>query len=68
MFSSTDDDHKPLRYMTLGGKCMVGQTGDMLDIARDMALTTHFDNPVRLRQLVVETKADLEVSTPERTR
>ncbi|MBZ0278495.1 MAG: insulinase family protein, partial [Anaerolineae bacterium] len=47
-------------WMFLRGKAMAAQTGDLLDIVRDVLLTVKLDNKERLRQIVLERKADKE--------
>ncbi|MCB0044344.1 MAG: insulinase family protein [Caldilineaceae bacterium] len=44
----------------LNAKATVAQTPEMLAILRDMLLTVKLDDPVRLRQIVLESKARLE--------
>ncbi|MCB9454060.1 MAG: insulinase family protein [Anaerolineaceae bacterium] len=44
----------------LRGKAMASQTGDLLDIIRDVLLTGELDNRDRFRQIVLEDKADKE--------
>jgi len=47
-------------WMFLRGKAMMRQTGDLLDILRDVLLTVKLDNRERFRQMVLESKARLE--------
>jgi len=47
-------------WLFLRGKSTVGQTGDMLDIFRDVLLTAKLDDRERFRQLTLEAKAGME--------
>jgi Zn-dependent M16 (insulinase) family peptidase len=47
-------------WQFLRGKSTVSQTGDLLDILRDILLTVNFDNRERFRQMVLEEKAGAE--------
>ena len=49
-------------YFRLSGKATADQAPDMLDILRDMLLTTQLDNQERFRQLVLKAKAGMESS------
>lgn len=46
--------------LLLRGKCTLSQTGELLDIFRDILLTPRFDNRERFRQMVHEEKARQE--------
>ena len=48
--------------LMVSGKANVSQFGEMMDILKDMLLTTKFDNRERLKQIVLEEKAGLESS------
>ena len=50
----------PVAHFFVRGKAMLGQVGDLLDIARDVLLTTRFDNPQRFLQMALEEKAGEE--------
>jgi Zn-dependent M16 (insulinase) family peptidase len=47
-------------WLFLRGKAMTRQTGDLLEILRDVLLTARLDNRERFRQMVFEAKARLE--------
>jgi Zn-dependent M16 (insulinase) family peptidase len=47
-------------YLMIRGKSTVGKSTEMLNIIRDVLLTTKFDNRERLKQMVLEEKAGLE--------
>ncbi|MBI3162429.1 MAG: peptidase M16, partial [Chloroflexi bacterium] len=44
------------------GKSTVGQSGELLNILKDILLNTNFDNRERLKQIVLEEKSGLESS------
>lgn len=44
----------------LRGKATVDQSSELLNILKDVLLTANFDNPERLKQIVLEEKAGLE--------
>ncbi|MBT8042104.1 MAG: insulinase family protein [Pontiella sp.] len=46
----------------LRSKCMIDQTGELLDILRDVLLSTDFSNKERFRQIVLEHKSELETA------
>ena len=48
--------------LMVSGKSTVSQSGEMMNILKDMLLTTKFDNRERLRQIVLEEKAGVESS------
>jgi len=48
---------EPVGRFLLRGKAMVHQTGDLLEIVRDVLLTTEFDNQQRFLQMTLEEKA-----------
>lgn len=48
--------------LILRGKATVQQSDELLNILKDILLTTKFDNPERLKQIVLEEKAGLESS------
>ncbi|HXQ35691.1 MAG TPA: peptidase M16, partial [Anaerolineales bacterium] len=48
--------------LMVSGKSTVSQSGEMMNILKDLLLTTKFDNRERLRQIVLEEKSDLESS------
>ena len=47
-------------WLFLRGKAMMAQTGDMLDIIKDVLLNVQLDNQERFRQMVMEEKARQE--------
>lgn len=47
-------------YMFLRGKAMLSNTGELLDILRDILLEVNFDNKERFKQIVLEAKAGEE--------
>lgn len=47
-------------YLMLRGKSTVGKSTELLNIIRDVLLTTNFNNRERLKQIVLEEKAGLE--------
>ncbi len=49
-------------WFFLRGKATMDQTGDMLDIMRDVLLTVKLDNQERFKQMVLEAKAGAETS------
>lgn len=55
--SAIEEDEKGAAWLFLSGKATMGQTRDLLDILRDILLTVQFDNPERLRQIVLRAKA-----------
>lgn len=44
-------------YMFLRGKVMLSNTGELLDIFRDILLDVHFNNKERFKQIVLEARA-----------
>ena len=46
--------------LMVSGKSTVSQSGEIMDILKDVLLTTKFDNRERLKQIVLEEKAELE--------
>ncbi|MCB9456977.1 MAG: insulinase family protein [Anaerolineaceae bacterium] len=60
MLSSSKDSDASTTWVFLRGKAMATQTGDLLDILRDVLLTVKMDNRERFRQIVLEEKADKE--------
>ncbi len=53
-------DGQPCAWLFLRGKAMVPQTGELLAILRDVLLSAHLDDRERLRQIVLEEKANQE--------
>lgn len=49
-------------HLFLRGKCMIGQTGDLLDILRDILFAPAFNNRKRFREVLLEQKAEMESS------
>jgi Zn-dependent M16 (insulinase) family peptidase len=62
MLSSSKSSDASTTWVFLRGKAMAAQTGDLLDIVRDVLLTAKLDNRERLRQIVLEEKADKEAT------
>jgi hypothetical protein len=58
--SSVKGSAQGTSWLFLQGKAMVPQTPELLDIIRDILLSTRFDNPERFRQMVLEAKAQQE--------
>lgn len=58
----TRDADKAVVWSFLRGKATVAQSGELLNILRDVLLTARLDNKERFRQLVLEEKADHESS------
>jgi len=46
----------------LRGKCMIAQTGSLLEIMEDILLFPNFNNKERFRQIVLEHKSELETA------
>jgi Zn-dependent M16 (insulinase) family peptidase len=46
----------------LRGKCMVDQTRELLDILHDVLLLPDFNNPERFKQIVLESKSEMETA------
>lgn len=60
-FTSTVKNEKNCAaWLLLRGKAMTTQTGDLLDILRDVLLTANLDNRKRFHQMVLEAKAKQE--------
>ncbi|KAJ9507546.1 hypothetical protein QJQ45_019088 [Haematococcus lacustris] len=51
---------QPLAYLMLRGKAMGDKAGDLLELMRDLLLTSKLDDGVRFKQMVDETKSGLE--------
>ena len=47
-------------WMILRGKSMLAQTGDLLDLMRDVLFTARLNDRERIRQIVLEDKAGME--------
>lgn len=58
--SSVMGNEQSVSWLFLRGKSTVAQTGDLLDILRDVLLTVKLDNRERFRQMVLEEKAGEE--------
>jgi len=58
--SSVKDSRQGSAWLFLRGKAMFKQTGDLLDLYRDILLKVRLDNRERFRQMVLEAKARLE--------
>jgi Zn-dependent M16 (insulinase) family peptidase len=57
---SRRDSDRSEALLLVRGKATVAQTPALLEIMRDILLTTNLDQPERFRQVVLETKARLE--------
>jgi len=62
--SETVDGNDTTAYLFLRGKGMMHQTGDLLDILRDVLMTVRLDNKERFKQMVLEAKAGAEMYLP----
>lgn len=62
--SETVDGGDTTAYLFLRGKGMMHQTGDLLDILRDVLMTVKLDNKERFKQMVLEAKAGAEMYLP----
>jgi Zn-dependent M16 (insulinase) family peptidase len=60
--SAAEDSDRGITRFFLRGKCMAGQTDQLLDILRDVLLEPNFDNRERFRQIVLEHKSELETA------
>jgi Zn-dependent M16 (insulinase) family peptidase len=58
--SSKLDDAQGVAWLMVHGKATMAQAQPMLDILRDILLTVRLDNPERLRQIVLKSKAGRE--------
>jgi Zn-dependent M16 (insulinase) family peptidase len=58
--SSIRGSEKSAAWLLLRGKSMVDHSGDLLEILKDVLLTTRFDNRERFKQMVLEEKARQE--------
>lgn len=58
--SSVKGSDEPVAYVLLRGKAMGDKAADMLDIMRDVLLTSDLSNQERFKQMVLETKSGLE--------
>ncbi len=60
--SALEGSDTGLTRFFLRGKCMVGQTGELLDILHDVLLQPNFDNQERFKQIVLEHKSEMETA------
>ncbi|MEA2069321.1 MAG: insulinase family protein, partial [Verrucomicrobiota bacterium] len=60
--SAQMDSDKGVTRFFLRGKCMVGQTRELLDILHDILLLPDFNNQERFRQIVLEHKSEMETA------
>ncbi|QBG46528.1 hypothetical protein EGM51_03615 [Verrucomicrobia bacterium S94] len=66
--SAQKDSKTGITRFFLRGKCMIGQTKELLDIMHDILLTAKFDDKERFKQIVLEHKSELETGVvPEDT-
>lgn len=62
MISAKRDDPEGIAWLMLHGKATLTQAPAMLDIMRDILLTVKLDNPERLKQMVLKSKARREAN------
>ncbi len=60
--SALENSDKGITRFFLRGKCMIGQTNEMLAILQDVLLESKFDNKERFLQIVLEHKSELETA------
>jgi Zn-dependent M16 (insulinase) family peptidase len=60
MTSTVIGSGESVAKLMLSGKATVSQSSELLNILKDVLLTTKFDNKERLKQIVLEEKAGLE--------
>src|SRR6185369_16513137 len=60
LFTSVTQTGGSATWQFLRAKAMASQTGDLIDILRDIFLTVNLDNRERFRQIVLEEKAGKE--------
>lgn len=60
--SSVVNSQESAAWLFMRGKGTMSQTGDLLDILRDVLLTVKLDNRERFHQMALEEKADVESS------
>ncbi len=60
--SAVQGESKSVAWLFLRGKATIAQTGELLDILRDVLLTVSLDNQARFRQMLLESKARREAS------
>ncbi len=60
--SALENSETGVTRFFLRGKCMISQSGDMLDILKEILLEADFDNKERFRQIVLEHKSELETA------
>ena len=60
--SAMDDSPIGLTRFFLRGKCMVGQTNELLALLDDVLLKPDFNNRERFRQIVLEHKSEMETA------
>jgi len=58
--SAAYDNPDGVAWLFLRAKAMASQTGDLIDVLRDILLTANLDNRERFRQIVLEEKAGKE--------
>lgn len=64
--SAVEDQEKGITRFFLRGKCMVGQTNELLAILNDVLLTPEFNDLERFKQIVLEHKSELETGVVPR--
>jgi Zn-dependent M16 (insulinase) family peptidase len=62
MTSTTLNTRESIAKLMIRGKATTGQTEELLNILKDVLLTTNFDNKERFKQIVLEEKSGLESS------
>ncbi|MEE9368555.1 MAG: insulinase family protein [Pontiella sp.] len=60
--SAREDSQKGITRFFLRGKCMVGQTDELLNILHDVLLEPAFNNKERFKQIVLEHKSEIETA------
>ncbi|MDP1714899.1 MAG: insulinase family protein [Anaerolineales bacterium] len=58
--ATVQKSRESVAMLMIRGKSMVGKSIEMMNILRDVLLTTKFDNRERLKQIVLEEKSGLE--------
>ncbi|MEN7972998.1 MAG: insulinase family protein [Verrucomicrobiota bacterium] len=62
LLSAMEDSDIGIARLFLRGKCMLGQTSELLDILHDILLHPDFNNQERFKQIVLEHKSELETA------
>ncbi len=64
--SALENSEKSVCRFFLRGKCMIGQTDELLAILRDVLTRPNFNDRERFKQIVLEHKSELETSVVPR--